>query len=366
MIRIFGTIGKDVFAKDIIPQIQAYEGEIIDVIVSSPGGSVFDGLAIYDALKASGKKIHISIMGLAASAASVIAMAGDVIEMGEGAMIMIHNALSPTGGNAEQLEKKAEDLRSIDGRLVAIYTSRTGLPEDQVKAMMAKEKFMSAEEAKTAGLIDGTQEDHKLVALATESTNEPKQEKSEMEKEKVEEVSPGILAKIGSYFGLTPKIENEVPQNNEEEKEPEAMEEEEKPDAMEEKDKEIEALKAKIQAMEEEKEKAMEEEEEQAKNSADEAAKKQNLIFTAMQKDKITLAEAKDYMNKSLEDVEGVLKDLPDNASGRGSKGEPEGEPENSVYEQYKAESDPEKKSAMFKKHEAEIIKAEAAALKVQ
>lgn len=122
--------------------------------INSPGGSVFDGWAIlntFNAAKAKGLVLNVKIMGIAASMASVIAMAGTTIEMPANSMMMIHNAITGTYGNAEEMRDTADTLDKIDDSIVATYVARTGKTEEDVRAMMAVETFMSAQEALDGG-----------------------------------------------------------------------------------------------------------------------------------------------------------------------------------------------------------------------
>ena len=91
MINIFGVIGQDVKASEVMQEIQAYEGGKIEVIINSVGGSVYEGMAIYGALKNDPRPIKTTVLGIGASIASVIFMAGDEREIGEGSQLMIHN-----------------------------------------------------------------------------------------------------------------------------------------------------------------------------------------------------------------------------------------------------------------------------------
>lgn len=126
----------------------------IDVRINSEGGDVFDGKAIYFALQRNPAKVTVHVDGLAASAASFIAMAGDKIEMAEGAFMMIHNAWSMAMGNASDMRKSADLLDAVDGTLVDVYAARTGCPAADVKQMMADETWMNGKEALAKGFAD--------------------------------------------------------------------------------------------------------------------------------------------------------------------------------------------------------------------
>lgn len=129
---------------------QAGDGPIT-LRINSPGGDVFDGMAIYNALKARTAPVTVIIDGLAASAGSFVAMAGDKIEMPEASMMMIHRAWGLTAGNAEDMIGTAEVLEKIDGQLADIYAARTGKPAGDMMALMAAETWLTSSEAQEAG-----------------------------------------------------------------------------------------------------------------------------------------------------------------------------------------------------------------------
>jgi HK97 family phage prohead protease len=114
--------------------------------INSPGGDAFEGVAILNMLKAQGKPIFVYIDGLAASAASIIAMAGDAISMGSGAVMMIHNAWGGTVGNAADHQKQVNALNAIDGAIAQTYADRTGQKLEDVRAMMDAETWMGADD----------------------------------------------------------------------------------------------------------------------------------------------------------------------------------------------------------------------------
>jgi hypothetical protein len=115
------------------------------------GGDCFEGIGIYNLLRAQGKPIDVSVDGLAASAASIIAMAGDTINIGTGAMLMIHNAAIFAYGEASELRKVAETLDSISVTAGEIYVKRSGQTAAKVKEMMDAETWMNGAEAVELG-----------------------------------------------------------------------------------------------------------------------------------------------------------------------------------------------------------------------
>jgi ATP-dependent protease ClpP protease subunit len=127
----------------------------ISVRINSPGGEVFDGFSIYNALKEHPAKVTVYIDGLAASIASVIAMAGDAVYMGEGAMFMVHSPWTLAMGDAEDMRQTADMLDKIAVGLVDAYVAGTNQPREVVDGWMAGETWFTRDEAIAMGLADG-------------------------------------------------------------------------------------------------------------------------------------------------------------------------------------------------------------------
>lgn len=136
----------------------------MDVRISSPGGDVFQGMAIYNTLKQHSAKVRVFIDGVAASMATVIAMAGDEIEMAENAVFMIHEPRASVSGTSEDLVSQAALLEKLTSQVVAVYAARTGIAEADIRAAMAKETWYSAAEAKAAGFVTKIGSNKKLTA----------------------------------------------------------------------------------------------------------------------------------------------------------------------------------------------------------
>jgi ATP-dependent protease ClpP protease subunit len=116
----------------------------LDVRLNSEGGDVFDGKAIYALLVEHQAKVTMHVDGLAASAASFICMAGDTIEMAEGAFMMIHDAWAFCAGTADDMTRMAALLTTVNGTIADVYAARTGQSKDQVASWMADETWMTA------------------------------------------------------------------------------------------------------------------------------------------------------------------------------------------------------------------------------
>lgn len=156
---IYDTIGDDFYgitAKQVAAELKAAKkvDEIV-VRINSPGGSVFESYSIYALLNDHAAKVSVKVDGLAASGASVIAMAGDTIEMASASMLMIHEAWTMAIGSADELRATADILEKMNGQLTGIYAGRTGQSEEDVAALLAAETWFTAEEAVAAGFATG-------------------------------------------------------------------------------------------------------------------------------------------------------------------------------------------------------------------
>lgn len=152
-------------AKMVKDQLKAIGKAPVLVTLNSPGGDAFEGIAIYNLLREHGGKVTVNVLGLAASAASIVAMAGDTIKMGEAAMLMIHSAHGIVIGNQEDMREFADLLDQIDDAGAGLYASRTGKPQAEILAMMRKETWMNGEEAVAAGFADAYEKKKKAKAL---------------------------------------------------------------------------------------------------------------------------------------------------------------------------------------------------------
>lgn len=155
VIHLYDEIGYwGTTAKDFAAELNAIDASSIDVHVSSIGGEVFDGIAIYNALRSHAAEIHVRVDSMAASIASVIVQAGDRRTMLSGSQMMIHNASGLAFGNADDLREMAQILDKQTTIIAEIYAERSGEPIDGFIEMMAAEAWMNANEAVAAGLAD--------------------------------------------------------------------------------------------------------------------------------------------------------------------------------------------------------------------
>lgn len=154
-IGLYDEIGSwGVSASDFVSELQAVDTGRITLRINSPGGDVWDGLAILNSLRNHRATINVVVDGLAASAASFIAQAGDTIEMSPNSVLMIHEASGLCLGNASDMRELADLLDKTSANIADIYSRRSGRPADEHRAAMRAETWYSDQEAVDAGLAD--------------------------------------------------------------------------------------------------------------------------------------------------------------------------------------------------------------------
>ncbi|EKY1954413.1 Clp protease ClpP [Cronobacter sakazakii] len=158
-ISIFDVIGADywgegVTASRIAGALRSLNGADVTVNINSPGGDMFEGLAIYNLLREYDGKVTVKVLGLAASAASIITMAGDEVQIGRGAFLMIHNCWVYAMGNRHDLAQIATDMAPFDKAMSDIYQARSGLDAATVDKMMDGETYIGGSEAVEKGFAD--------------------------------------------------------------------------------------------------------------------------------------------------------------------------------------------------------------------
>lgn len=154
-ISIYGDIGSwGITAAAFVEELKAIDAPELKINIASPGGDVFDGLAIHSALRSHRAKVIVQVDSLAASIASVIAMAGDRVIMGAHAQLMIHEAAGVTCGNAEEMREYADFLDRQSDNIAGVYQERAGGTVKQWRARMRQETWYFADEAVEAGLAD--------------------------------------------------------------------------------------------------------------------------------------------------------------------------------------------------------------------
>lgn len=145
--------GDEVTPEEFRNELRKHSGDLT-VVINSPGGDVFAGLSIYNALREHNGTITVRVDGLAASIASIIAMAGDHIAMSPGTQMMIHKPSVLVAGNADDLDKAKSVLEAIEDGMVPIYMARTGLSREKISEMLEAETWMSPEQAVELGFAD--------------------------------------------------------------------------------------------------------------------------------------------------------------------------------------------------------------------
>lgn len=159
-ISIYEAIGADpwtgggVTAKRIAGALRAIGPRDVVVNINSPGGDLFEGIAIYNLLREHKAKVTVKVLSLAASAASIIAMAGDRIEIAKSGFLMIHNAWVLAMGNRHDLRDVADMLEPFDAAIAGVYQDRTGLDAKAVTKMMDQETWIAGQNAVDQGFAD--------------------------------------------------------------------------------------------------------------------------------------------------------------------------------------------------------------------
>lgn len=169
-ISIYEVIGEDwwtgggVTVKRVAGALRAIGERDVVVKINSPGGDMFEGIAIYNLLRAHKAKVTVDVLGWAASAASIIAMAGDEIRMGLGSFMMVHNAWGVVVGNRHDMREAAILFDGFDSAITDIYEARTGVKRAEILKLMDAETFMGASDAVKNGFADVV--DDKLSSTA--------------------------------------------------------------------------------------------------------------------------------------------------------------------------------------------------------
>lgn len=143
----------------------------LTVVINSGGGSVFYASEIYTELRKFAGNIKVEIVGVAASAATVIAMAGNVVTMSPTGMMMIHNASNGAYGDYRVMDHNSDFLQKVNKTIINAYVAKTGKSIDELKNMMNEETWMTAQEAKEAGFIDEIMFEEEVSAVANANTH---------------------------------------------------------------------------------------------------------------------------------------------------------------------------------------------------
>lgn len=151
---------------DVSSAINKANGQALDVYIDSGGGDIFAGSSIYEALRSYTGQVNIHITGLAASAASVIAMAGKS-EISPTAMLMIHNVSTVAGGDYHDMDKTSETLQQANRAMASAYVAKTGRTEADILDLMDKETWLTAKDAVDKGFVDKVSESKNIQLVAS-------------------------------------------------------------------------------------------------------------------------------------------------------------------------------------------------------
>lgn len=172
-------------ADEFVQELNNIKSKNITLRLNSPGGGVFDSIAIYNALVAHKAKVHVQVDALAASGASIIAMSGDTITMMVGSQMMIHDALGIEIGNAKAMRDMAKFLDGQSDNIATVYAARAGGDPKDWRALMLAETWLLAQEAVDAGLADDV-----YTRPAPESEDDKEDEPVSEDDEKKDETDP--------------------------------------------------------------------------------------------------------------------------------------------------------------------------------
>lgn len=176
-----------VSAEGLIAQLNDITASTINVRINSPGGSVFEAVAIYNSLVTHDATINVYVDALAASAASIVAMAGDKITMMVGSQMMIHDAMGLEMGNAKQLREYATFLDGQSNNIASVYANKAGGEIKDWRALMLAETWMFADEAVSLGLADAVYVKPKAADPEPDKEDDPEKTDPSEDPEKEEE-----------------------------------------------------------------------------------------------------------------------------------------------------------------------------------
>lgn len=164
---LYDSIGwPGIEAQPLVEQLRAIHTRPLVLHLNSPGGDVFDGLAIYNSLRQHGAPVDVRVEGYAASIASLIAMGGSTLRMAEASLLMIHNPHALVIGTSDDMRSMAQLLDQTAGLMADVYAKRGPIEREQIGKWMTAETWWTAREALAAGLIDAV-DDAPLPAEAT-------------------------------------------------------------------------------------------------------------------------------------------------------------------------------------------------------
>lgn len=178
VITIFDVIGEDFWTGGgftdtrMSAALRKIGNRDVEVQINSPGGDMFEGISIFNILQAHPAKVTVKIMGMAASAASLIAMAGDEVLMGQASFLMIHNCWVIAMGNRHDMREVADYLEPFDAAMRDLYVARTGQSEKKIGDMLDAETWIGLKQAVDLGFAEGPIEDSQITEDTTKTETE--------------------------------------------------------------------------------------------------------------------------------------------------------------------------------------------------
>ncbi|MGA4442602.1 head maturation protease, ClpP-related [Ectopseudomonas hydrolytica] len=176
-ITIYGVIGEDwygegVTLKRIDAALRAIGERDVTVYINSPGGDMFEGIAIYNRLREHSHKVSTKVLGMAASAASVIYLAGEERQVASSAFLMIHNCWTFLAGNRHYLRAVADDMEEFDAAMADLYAETSGQPVESMAEMMDDETFIRGKRAVELGLATSLLSADEITERETDETRQ--------------------------------------------------------------------------------------------------------------------------------------------------------------------------------------------------
>ena len=176
-ITIYGVIGEDwygegVTLKRIDAALRSIGEKDVTVYINSPGGDMFEGIAIYNRLREHSHKVSTKVLGMAASAASVIYLAGEEREVASSAFLMIHNCWTFLAGNRHYLRAVADDMEEFDAAMADLYAETSGQPVESMAEMMDDETFIRGKRAVELGLATSLLSADEITERETDETRQ--------------------------------------------------------------------------------------------------------------------------------------------------------------------------------------------------
>ena len=226
--QIGGFLG--VTSEEVSAFLSQNKNQDVEIRINSVGGSVFEGIAIHNLLKAHNGKVNVVIDSLCASIATVIALGGDTITMNLGSMFMIHNPWSMAFGESEDFRKKADLLDKIKEELVAIYMTKFEGSEEELQQMMDSETWLTDKEAMKFGFVDSMEKELKISAsikydLSKYFNSLPQKGNQMKNKKKLDSEIDSVKAEEKAEISAEAQAETEASEDTQEETTEEASEE---------------------------------------------------------------------------------------------------------------------------------------------